>query len=320
MTRFLTFIAAVLAAAALPVAAQNYPSKPIRLVAPFPPGGSIDVVGRLLAAKLSESLGQQIVVDNRSGASGILGTEVVMNAPADGYTILINTIPFVTNQFLMPRVPYDPLRDFAQISLVASSPAFVTVHPSVPAHSIKELIALAKSKPGQLNYSSAGVGTNPHIAGELFNLLAGVDIVAVQYKGGGPADTAVLAGEVAATFGNVSQQTAYVKGGRLRALAVTSAKRLAAMPDLPTVAEAGVPGYEFETWFVVCAPKGTPRQVVDTLNAHIRKVMTPPDQVKAYEDRGVTVIASSPEEAVAHLEREQKKWGRVIKERGIKAE
>ena len=320
MNRFWTAIAAALVTFATPAAAQTYPSKPIRLVAPFPPGGSIDVVGRLLAAKLSESVGQQIVVDNRSGASGILGTEAVMNAAPDGYTILINTIPFVTNQFLMPRVPYDPLRDFAQISLVASSPAFVTVHPSVPVHSIKELIALAKSKPGQLNYSSAGVGTNPHIAGELFNLLAGVDIVAVQYKGGGPADTAVLAGEVAATFGNVSQQTAYVKGGRLRALAVTSTKRLAAMPDLPTVAEAGVPGYEFETWFVVCAPKGTPRPIVDTLNSHIRKVMTPPDQVKAYEERGVTVIASSPEEAVKHLESEQKKWGRVIKERGIKAE
>ena len=314
------WIAIVAVLLAFSAAAQTYPSKPIRLVAPFPPGGSIDVVGRLLAAKLSESLGQQIVVDNRSGASGILGTEAVMNAPADGYTILINTIPFVTNQFLMPRVPYDPLRDFVQVSLVASSPAFVTVHPSVPVHSIRELIALAKSKPGQLNYSSAGVGTNPHIAGELFNLLAGVDIVAVQYKGGGPADTAVLAGEVAATFGNVSQQTAYVKGGRLRALAVTSTKRLAAMPDLPTVAEAGVPGYEFETWFVVAAPKGTPRPIVDTLNSHIRKVMTPPDQVKAYEERGVTVIASTPEEAVAHLEREQKKWGRVIKERGIKAE
>jgi tripartite-type tricarboxylate transporter receptor subunit TctC len=319
MKRFWTALAAALVIAT-PVAAQTYPSKPIRLVAPFPPGGSIDVVGRLLAAKLGESLGQQIVVDNRSGASGILGTEAVMNAPADGYTILINTIPFVTNQFLMPRVPYDPLRDFAQISLVASSPAFVTVHPSVPAHSIKELIALAKAKPGQLNYSSAGVGTNPHIAGELFNLLAGVDIVAVQYKGGGPADTAVLAGEVTATFGNVSQQTAYVKGGRLRALAVTSTKRLAAMPDLPTVAEAGVPGYEFETWFVVCAPKGTPRPIVDTLNSHIRKVMTPPEQVKAYEERGVTVIASSPEDAVKHLESEQKKWGRVIRERGIKAE
>src|SRR5437868_5417346 len=262
MNRLWSLLAAALLA--LPAAAQTYPSKAIRLVAPFPPGGSIDVVGRLLATKLSEGLGQQIVVDNRSGASGILGSEAVMNSPPDGYTLLINTIPFVSNQFLMPRAPYDPLRDFAQVSWVASSPSIVTVHPSIPVRSIQELIALAKAQPGKLNYSSAGVGTNPHIAGELFNLLAGVDIVAVQYKGGGPADTAVIAGEVALTFGNVSQQTAYVKGGRLRALAVTSAKRLAAMPDLPTVAEAGPEGYEFETWFVVCAPKGTPRSIVDT--------------------------------------------------------
>ena len=318
MNRFWIALAAALLA--LPSAAQTYPSKAIRLISPFPPGGSVDVVGRLLAAKLSESLGQQIVVDNRSGASGIIGTEVVMNAPPDGYTLLINTIPFVTNQFLMPRVPYDALRDFVQISLVASAPSFVTVHPSVPVRSIQELIALAKAKPGQLNYSSAGVGTNPHIAGELFNLLAGVDIVAMQYKGGGPADTAIIAGEVAVTFGNVSQQTAYVKAGRLRALAVTSAKRIAAMPDLPTVAEAGVPDYEFETWFVVSAPKATPRAIVDTLNSHIRKVMTPPDQMKLFEERGVTVIASSSEAAAAHLESEQKKWGRVIKQRGIKAE
>src|SRR3954469_1284961 len=205
--------------------AQSYPSKAIRLVAPFPPGGSVDVVGRLLAAKLSESLGQQVLVDNRSGASGVIGTEAVMNAPPDGYTLLINTIPFVSNQFLMPRVGYDPLRDFAHVSWVASSPSVVTVHPSVPVRSIQELIALAKAQPGKLNYSSAGVGTNPHIAGELFNLLAGVDLVAVQYKGGGPADTAVIAGEVAATFGNVSQEIGYIKAGRMRALAVTSTKR-----------------------------------------------------------------------------------------------
>jgi tripartite-type tricarboxylate transporter receptor subunit TctC len=313
----LTLAAATLA---LPALAQGYPSKAIRLVSPFPPGGSVDVVGRLLATKLSESMGQQMVVDNRSGASGVIGTEVVMNAPPDGYTLLINTIPFVTNQFLMPRAPYDPLRDFVSISLVASSPSFVTVHPSVPARSIQELIALAKSKPGQLYYSAAGVGTNPHIAGELFNLLADVNIVAVQYKGGGPADTALIAGEVAATFGNVSQEIAFVKAGRMRALAVTGTKRNPAMPELPTVAEAGVPGYEFETWYVVAAPKGTPRTIVDTVNSHIRKTLSVPDQVKFWEERGLTVIASTPEEAAAHLQSEQKKWQRVIKERGIKAE
>src|SRR2546430_6019277 len=174
----------------------------------------------------------------------------------------------------MPRVPYDPLRDFVSVSLVASSPSLVTVHPSVPVNSIRELIALAKAKPGELYYSAAGVGTNPHIAGELFNLLADINIVAVQFKGGGPADMAVIAGEVGVTFGNISQEIGYVKAGRMRALAVTSAKRNPAMPELPTVAEAGVPGYEFDTWFVVAAPKGTPRAIDDTLNSHIRKVLT----------------------------------------------
>jgi tripartite-type tricarboxylate transporter receptor subunit TctC len=250
----------------------------------------------------------------------VIGTEAVMNAPPDGYTLLINTLPFVTNQFLMPRVAYDPLRDFVSISLVGSAASFVTVHPSVPAHSIQELIALAKSKPGQLFYSAAGVGTNPHIAGELFNLLAGVNIVAVQYKGGGPADQALIAGEVAATFGSVSQEIGYVKAGRMRALAVTSATRNSAMPEVPTVAEAGVPGYEFDTWYVVAAPKGTPRPIVDTLNSHIRKVLADPDQVKFWEERGLTVIGSTPERATAHLESEQKKWARVVKERGMKAE
>jgi tripartite-type tricarboxylate transporter receptor subunit TctC len=317
MMAALALAAATFASASL---AQNYPSKPLRLVSPFPPGGSVDVVGRLLAAKISESLGQQVVVDNRSGASGVIGTEVVMNAPPDGYTLLINTLPFVTNQFLMPRVPYDALRDFVSISLVASAASFVTVHPSVPARTIQELIALAKAKPGELYYSSAGVGTNPHIAGELFNLLAGVNIVAVQYKGGGPADQALIAGEVAATFGSISQEIGYVKSGRMRALAVTSAKRISAMPELPTVAEAGVSGYEFDTWYVVAAPKGTPRAIVDTLNSHIRKALTVPGQVEFWAERGLTVIGSTPEEATAHLERERKKWARVVKERGMKAE
>ena len=304
----------------LPAAAQNYPVRPVRLISPFPPGGSVDVVGRMVAAKLSENLGQQVIVDNRSGASGIIGTEVVLNSPPDGYTLLINTIPFVSNQFMMARSPYDPVRDFACISHVASSPSFVTVHPSLPVKTIKELTALAKAKPGQLNYSAAGVGTNPHIAGELFNLLAGVNLVAVQFKGGGPADLAVMGGEVGITFGNVSQQIGYVNAGRLRALAITRAKRSPVLPDLPTVAEAGVPGYEFVTWFVIAAPRATPRPVVTLLNGELKKVLTAPDQVRLYRDRGLEIVASSIEECSAHLETEQKKWGRVIKERGIKAE
>ena len=306
--------------AALPVAAQNYPAKTIRLVSPFPPGGSVDVVGRILAAKLTENLGQQVIVDNRSGASGIVGTEIVAKAPPDGYTLLINTLPLVTNQFLMARVPYDPIRDFEPISMVTSSPSLVTVHPSVPVRSIKELIAFARSRPGQLNYSAAGVGTNPHIAGELFNLLAGVNMVAVQFKGGGPADIAAIGGEVAATFGNISQQVTYVKSGRLRALAVTSAKRSSALPDLPTVVEAGVPGYEFLTWHGVLAPKGTPAPIVNLLSEQLKKILTAPGETKLWEERGLDVIASSPAEFATRLANEQKKWGDVIKKRGIKPE
>ena len=306
--------------AALPVAAQNYPAKTVRLVSPFPPGGSVDVVGRILAAKLTENLGQQVIVDNRSGASGIVGTEIVAKAPPDGYTLLINTLPLVTNQFLMARVPYDPIRDFEPISMVTSSPSLVTVHPSVPVRSIKELIAFARSRPGQLNYSAAGVGTNPHIAGELFNLLAGVNMVAVQFKGGGPADIAAIGGEVAATFGNISQQVTYVKSGRLRALAVTSAKRSSALPDLPTVVEAGVPGYEFLTWHGVLAPKGTPAPIVNLLSEQLKKILTAPGETKLWEERGLDVIASSPAEFATRLANEQKKWGDVIKKRGIKPE
>jgi len=320
MKWFWSALAVVVALAAAPAGAQTYPAKSVRLISPFPPGGSVDVVGRLVAARLSESLGQQMVVDNRSGASGVIGTEAVLNSPPDGYTLLVNTIPFVTNQLLLPRAPYDPLRDFVHVSVVASAPSFITVHPSVPARSLQELVALARAKPGGLFYSTAGVGTNPHIAGELFNLLANVDIAAVHFKGGGPADTAVIAGEVATTFGNVSQQIGHVKAGRLRALAVTSSKRNSAMPELPTVAEAGVPGYEFDTWFVIAAPRGTPRPIVDLLHSHIRKTLTTPEQVKFFEERGLTVIAGTPEEARAYLESEQKKWARVIKERGIKAE
>jgi tripartite-type tricarboxylate transporter receptor subunit TctC len=261
-----------------------------------------------------------MIVDNRSGASGIIGTDIVAKAPPDGYTLLINTLPLVTNQYLMPKVPYDPIRDFEPISMVTSSPSLVTVHPSVPAHSIKEFIALAKSRPGQLNYSAAGIGTNPHIAGELFNLLAGVNIVAVQFKGGGPADLAVIGGEVSATFGNISQEAEYVKAGRLRALAVTSTTRSSALPELPTVIEAGVPGYEFLTWHGILAPKGTPKPVVNLLNEQLKKILTAPGEAKLWQERGLDIIASSPEEFAIRLAAEQKKWGDVIRKRGIKPE
>lgn len=319
------FLAAVMAVAVSPAryaAAQteNYPSRPVRVISPFPAGGSVDLVARMVGAKLSESLGQQVVIDNRSGASGNIGTEVAARASPDGYTLMVHTIPFVANTFLYTRVPYDALTDFVPISLLTSSPSMLTVHPSVPVRSVRELLALAKARPGALNYASAGIGTNPHIAGELFNYLGKVNIVAVHFKGGGPGLIAAISGEVGITFTNFAETSTLVKAGKLRALGVSSAKRAAAMPEVPTIAESGLPGYEFVTWHGMLAPKGTPRPIVVLLNERIRKTMTAPDQAQRFHDRGLDVIASTPEEFSTHLKNELQKWGRVIKERGMRAE
>jgi tripartite-type tricarboxylate transporter receptor subunit TctC len=300
--------------------AQDYPNRPVRLVSPFPPGGSVDLVARLVAAKVTENLGQQMVVENRSGASGNIGTEIVARSAPDGYTLLINTIPFVANAFLYGKLPYDPLKDFAAVMLVSSSQTLLAVHPSLPARSVRELLALARSKPGELNYASAGPATNPHIAGELFNLLGKVNIVVVHFKGGGPGLIATVSGEVPIAFTNFSETSALVKAGRLRALGVSGAKRVAAMPEVPTIAEAGLPGYEFSTWHGILAPAATPKAAIALLNDRLKKAMTAPDQVKRFEERGLDIVASTPEEFSAHLQGEYKKWGRVIKERGMKAE
>jgi len=300
--------------------AQDYPSKPLRIIAPFPPGGSVDLVSRLVGAKLAENLGQQVVVDNRSGASGNIGTELAARAAPDGYTLLVNTTPFVVNTFLLSRVPYDVMNDFAPVAWLTSSPSLLTVHPSLPVRSVRELLALAKSRPGELNYSSAGPGTNPHISGELFNYLGKVNMVAIHYKGGGPGLVAAASGEVVVTFTNIAETTAYVRANRLRAIGVSSLTRSKAMPDIPTVAESGLPGYEFVAWLGMLAPKGTPRAVVTLLNERVRQTMTAPDQAKRFGDLGLDVVASTPEEFSAHLSRELKKWGPVIRERGMRAE
>jgi tripartite-type tricarboxylate transporter receptor subunit TctC len=300
-------ILAFLLAVASATVAQDYPSRAVRMVSPFPPGGSVDLVARLVAVKLSENLGQQVVVENRSGASGNIGTELVARAAPDGYTLLINTTPFVTNAFLYSKLPYDPLTDFAPVMLVSWSQTLLAVHPSMPVRSVRELLALAKSRPGELNYASAGPATNPHIAGELFNLLGKVNIVVVHFKGGGPGLIATVSGEVGIAFTNFSETSALVK-------------RVAAMPEVPTIAEAGLPGYEFTAWHGIWAPKGTPRAIVGTLNERLKKTMAAPDQVKRFEERGLDIIASTPEEFAAHLQSEHQKWGRVIRERGMKAE
>lgn len=304
-----------------PVQAQTgkYPDRPVRLIAPFPPGGTVDVVARLVAPLAASSIGQQIVIENRVGASGIIGTGFVAQSKPDGYTLLINTTPLVTNTLMFNKVPYDALTDFAPISLLASTPSFVSVHPSVPAKTVKELIALAKSRPGTLNYGGSGTGTNPHIAGELFNYLAKTEIAVVQYKGGGPALTAAIGGEVSVAFSGLAGATGFVKSGRLRALGVTSLKESPALPGVPPIADV-LPGYEFSAWFALVAPKGTPREIITVLNQNFVKAVASPELARRFADEGIDAIGSTPEQLGTFLDSELKKFARVIKERKMKAE
>jgi len=311
----------VLALAGTSAFAADYPVKAIRIISPFPPGGSVDLVARLVGMDLSKALGQQIVIDNRSGASGMIGTEVAKNAAPDGYTLLVNTLPFVTNQFAYSKVPYDPVTDFASVSLLASVASVLVSHPALPVNSMKELIALARSKPNAITYGTAGAGTNPHIAGELLNNLAKIRILAVHYKGGGPATVATLSGETQLYFVNaIPEALPHIQAKKLKALGITDTKRNPGAPQIPTMAEAGVPGYEFITWQILAAPRATPGPVIATLNEKVRAVLKTPDAVKRWQDRGFDVIASTPEEMSAHLSSEIRKWRAVFKEQGIKAE
>ena len=299
---------------------DTYPMKPLRLIVPFPPGGSTDLNARLLSPKLSEVLGQQVVVDNRSGASGIIGTELVARSAPDGYTLMMTSLTFVTSPALYSRVPYDPVSDFAPISLTSTLPSAVAVHPSVPVRSVRELLALTRARPGALNYAASGIGSNSHITGELFNWLGKTNIVAVQFKGGGPALLAAVSGEIPVSFSSVSETARMVEAKRLRALGVSSLKRSPVMPDVPTIAEAGLPGFEFQGWLGVLAPKATPPRLVALLNDKLRSAMSSPDQVKRFQERGIDVITNSPEEFAAYLKDEVNKWGKVIRERNMKAE
>jgi tripartite-type tricarboxylate transporter receptor subunit TctC len=311
----------VLAFTAACTFAAEYPTKPVRIITPFPPGGSVDLVARLIGTELSKPLGQQVVVDNRTGASGMIGTELAKNAAPDGYTLLVNTLPFVTNQFAYAKVPYDPINDFAPISLLCSVASVLVAHPALPVNSMKDLVALARSKPGMITYGTAGAATNPHIAGELLNNLAHIKLVAVHYKGGGPATIATLQGEVQLYFVNaIPDALPHIQAKKLKALGITSTKRNPSAPDIPTMAEAGLPGYEFTTWEIFAAPKGTPAAIIATLNDKVRSTLKTPDAVKRWQDRGFDVIASTPEEMNAHLNREIRKWRVVFKEQGIKAD
>ena len=315
-------LSCTLIAGAIPgVLAQTakYPDRPIRLIVPFPPGGTVDVNARILGPAVAKSLGQQVVVDNRVGASGIIGTAAAAREKPDGYTLLINTTPMVTNPLMFSKVPYNVLKDFEAISILSSTPSFLSVHPSVPAKTVGELIKLAKARPGTLNYGGAGIGTNPHIAGELFNHLAKTDIVVVQFKGGGPALIGAISGEVSIAFSGLAGAVGFVHSGRLRALGVTSLKPAAALPGVPPIAQT-LPGYEFVAWFVLAAPKGTPREIIQALHDHFLKAMAAPDTVKRFEGEGLDVVGSSPEQAAATLDSEVKKYAVLIKERGMRAD
>jgi len=319
--RFGLLTAALLAATALPVqAAERYPTRPIRVIVPFPPGGSTDFNARAIQDKLSDQLGQQIVIDNRGGASGQIGTRLVKDSTPDGYTLVLHTIAFVTSPILYGNAGYDPVKDFMPITMISQVPTTVSVHPSVPVHSVKELLELAKSKPGQLIYASSGIGTNSHITGELFNLMGNTSIRAIQYKGGGPALAAVVSGEVQIGFSNITQTARMAEAGRVRMLAVSSLARSPSAPNLPTIAESGLPGFEMAAWHVIAAPRGTPAAVIKNLNERIRATLKDPVVVQRYEKGGMESFSGTPQETIAYLKNEQVKWSRVIRERNMKGE
>jgi tripartite-type tricarboxylate transporter receptor subunit TctC len=309
------------ALASTPGAAQNYPTKAIRLIVPFPPGGPNDILGRVLAQILSEQLGYQVVVDNRGGAGGIIGAELAARAGPDGYTLLFGgTAPLSINPALHKTLPYDPIKDFSAVSLVGTAPSMLVAHPAVPIKTVKDLIALAKARPGQLNFASAGIGTPPHLAGELFKSMAGVDMVHVPYKGGGPALTDLLAGQVGLYFSGISSALPFVKEGKLRGIAVTSAKRTAVVPDMPTIAESGLPGYEVGNWYAVLAPAATPPAIVTRLSAEINTALKAAEVRKRFLELAADPLGSTPAELAAYIRSEIVKWAKVIKMAGIKPE
>jgi tripartite-type tricarboxylate transporter receptor subunit TctC len=300
--------------------AQDYPNKPIRLIIPFPPGGSNDVVGRVIATHLSEHIGKQVVVDNRgAGAGGVVGTEVAANAPHDGYTLLIVSLAHAVNPWLY-KLPYDPIKAFTPVAILASGSNVLVVNPELPVHSVKDLLAAAKERPGKLQYASAGVGSFQHLGGELFKLMAGVDLLHVPFKGGGPAMIDVIGGHTKIMFSSLVQTTPHIRSGKLRALGTGGLTRNPVLPDVPAIAEAGVPGYEAVNWWGVVAPAGTPAAIVDKLHAEITAVQNSDEVQKHFASEGAQVVQMRPSEFAAFIEKETAKWGRVVREGGIKAE
>jgi tripartite-type tricarboxylate transporter receptor subunit TctC len=298
--------------------AQQYPSRPIRLVVASSPGGASDILGRTLAQKMTEDLGQQVVVDNRGGASGVIGTDIVAKAAPDGYTLLIIQPSLTINPSMIRKLPYDAERDFSPVSLVVDAAQILTVNPSVPARNVKELIALAKVKPGQLMFGSPGVGTSPHLTAELFKLMAGVNMQQVLFKGSGAAYVSLISGEVNAAFSTVLSALPHVKSGKIRALAVTTAKRIQVLPDVPTIAESALPEFESSQWFGILGPARMSRTIVDRLYESLTRVSNAPELKARFASEGVEVVNRKPEEFAAQIRRELVQWAKVIKAAGIK--
>jgi putative tricarboxylic transport membrane protein len=299
--------------------AQHYPSGPIRIVVPYPPGGGTDILGRAISQKLNERFGVPVVVDNRGGANGTIGAALVAKSAADGHTVLFVPAGYAANPGLYKSLPYDQARDLAPASHLASGPLVLVVHPSLPAKSVKELIALAKAKPGEINCGSAGNGSLPHLSLELFKLTSGVKITHIPYKGSGAAIVDVMSGQVPVYFMNILQSLPLIKGGRLRALGVTSPKRSAIAPELPAIAEAGVPGFDMTNWYGMLVPGATPRDVINKLQQEVSRILNLPELKERLAADGMTVVGSTPEQFAAFLNRETEKFNRIIQAAGIKS-
>lgn len=313
--------AVILAIAAGSAAAQQFPNRSLRLVVPFAPGGSADFVARLVGQKLAESLGQQVVVDNRGGASGMIGNDLVAKSAPDGYTLTVGTLgPFAVNQSLFSRMPYDPVKDFAPITLTGAASHILVVHPSVPVRTVKDLIALAKARPGQLTFASSGIGNATHLTGELFKVTAKVDMVHVPYKGGGPAMSDLVGGQVSFSFASMPSALPHVRSGRLRAIAVGAGKRSPAIPELQTVAESGLPGFESQDWQGILTAAKTPPEIVARLNAELQRALEHQDIKDKLLVAGFEVRTSTPEWFGNFIKLEAAKWAKVVNEAGIKAE
>jgi tripartite-type tricarboxylate transporter receptor subunit TctC len=316
-----TFCAMALAIAAAVANAQSYPTRPIRLVVPFAPGGSADFVARLVGHELSQSWGQQVLVENKPGASGMIGNELVARSAPDGYTLTIGTLgPFAVNQTLFDKVPYDNVRDFAPITLTGISSHILVAHPSIPVQNVRELVALAKARPGHLTFASSGTGNATHLTFELFKARAGIEIVHVPYKGGGPAMADLVGGQVAFSFASMASAVPFVQSGRLRPIAVSGGQRSALFPDVPTVAESALPGFASEDWQGILAPAKTPPELIDKLNAQIARILALPEVKAKLTAAGFDPKPSTPQWFAEFIQAETLKWAKLLKQSGIKAQ